>query len=158
MKFKLSPIDKVKLKTIYLLVLGVLLFSCSAPEVEMKEIKNVSLSGVFTGNIKSEADVVIENKSNFNLNIANSDLAVFTDSLKLCSLKLLEPLEIKKNSSNTYRLKFSVQLSPMKNILFSFMNNGIEKDKLTLKGTVEAKYLIFKRNIKVDIPVKSLNL
>jgi hypothetical protein len=125
--------------------------SCSSPEIEVGGITEINVSELSFTQVKGSVGIEIESKSLLTYTIDSSDLEVWFDNSKLGKIILLEPLEIKGNTKQTYNVSFVLKPENIKaavTIIPKVLKG--QQPKIAIKGTVQAKTLFLKKKIKFE--------
>ena len=132
-------------------LLAFFVVSCSSPDIEVVGITEISVSEMSFTQVKGNVGIEIESKSMLNYTIDDSDLELWFDNSKLGKITLLEPIEIKGNTKQTYNVSFLLKPENIKaavTIIPKVLKG--EQPKIAIKGTVQAKTMFLKKKIKFE--------
>jgi len=143
---------KVVNKIIYIFsLLAFLAVSCTTPDIEVVGITDISVSELSFTQVKGKVGIEIDSKSMLSYTIDSSDLELWFDNNKLGKITLLEPFEIKGNTSKTYNVPFILKPENLKAAV-TVIPKVLKGDqpKVAIKGSVQAKTLFLKKKIKFE--------
>ena len=142
------------IKTLLIIILiGITFTSCNYKEVEIFEVKNITLGKIKADNISLNTTIHIKNPNNYKIKITKYDLDV-----KLHN----QTFKIKDDNANILIpkkfdgiIKVPLKLKSQKVLSFSTLATmykvfSAKSIDIGAKGTVSAKLFLFKKKIKVD--------
>ena len=107
-------------------LLAFFVVSCSSPDIEVVGITEISVSEMSFTQVKGNVGIEIESKSMLNYTIDDSDLELWFDNSKLGKITLLEPIEIKGNTKQTYNVSFLLKPENIKAAVY-YHSKGFER-------------------------------
>lgn len=139
-------------RVIYIILLfAFFAVSCSSPDIEVVGITEINVSELSFTQVKGKVGIEIDSKSMLSYTIDSSDLELWFDNSKLGKITLLEPIEIKGNTIQTYNVSFLLKPENLKAAV-TVIPKVLKGDqpKVSIKGTVQAKTMFLKKKIKFE--------
>ena len=140
------------LKALLIFIAIVIIGSCSVEnKIEVGNVNNFTLKKFENKVLYCQADIDVENKNNFSINLSAENLNVYAKDKVFGSVKFETPLIIEKNTKKNYTLNFSVEINDDGAGLTSVVSKLLgQKIQYTIKGKIVAHYFLFQKSFEVN--------
>lgn len=133
-----------------------LLTGCSlVKDVEVETIEGFEYKGIDKNKVLIDVNARVKNPNAYKAGIVDSDLDLWVNKKYIGKITKITCPSIKAKTDDVYTIGFEVEIKNLLAGIFSiievFSNDQID---LKVQGTVKAKSLLFRKNIKVDIQRK----
>jgi LEA14-like dessication related protein len=138
-------------KITLLMICIALLSSCSVyKEVEVKEVLNVEVLSFDNNGADCDVYLSVLNPNGYKITLTESDIDLFFEGKPLGEVKLLEKIELPKNSLTTIKMKCQANVESVQGVLGNIITL-LFKTEYTLegKGYIKGKALLISKKVPV---------
>jgi LEA14-like dessication related protein len=143
---------QVKLSSFAIIFLFVLSSCTNFEEIKYKGIKSFSLKEFSKDGILLDVVITIDNPNSLSFSVVDTDMDFYLNDTYAGKAVLLNKIKIDSNSEKDYTVNLKADLKNFGGSLLPvFMQAMFKKTvKVTTKGTVTGKSLLFKKSFAVD--------
>ncbi len=143
-------------KVVILFCLALLLTGCmNFEEPEFVRINNLKVEELTLSQVVAAINVTVHNPNRHSISIESADVDVIIKESKAGKLVVAEPVKIQARADAD--CDFVVRLSTREAIRAGFRSADdvvAKSSVMRLRGTVEGRYGMFRRKLKIDTPIK----
>lgn len=129
-----------------------LLWGCEFKDVQLESIEEINLESLQGGQIDGTIHMVLSNPNSFGITVKSADFELFTGNVKLGEASLRKAFKIESNSSKTYPVQLSGNLSNALAGGFMGLAGALtgKKPKVTIKGELKAGNFFYTKKVPVE--------
>lgn len=142
---------KAIFKTLLLILISVVLYSCQVKEVEVSDIESFRIVNIDDKYVTIDLAAKIKNPNNFSFTISKVDLDASFNGVSLGKINKVQDVRIKKNSNELQHLVFKIELKQITKGSLLFLSTLLTgKAKIKVKGFIKVTKFPFTKKIEVD--------
>ena len=131
---------------------GLLFSSClNVKPVELKEVKNVSISSIEDNKLNLEIELLIDNPNNKGFSVRDAELQISMGDVLLGELNEIKAFRIPAHSSKSHEIPLVVDLNHLeknaKQLSKSLFKRGTS---IHIKGYIKARSFLISKKIEID--------
>lgn len=140
-----------RIRVLFLLMLP-LLWGCEFKDVQLESIEEINLESLQGGQIDGTIHMVLSNPNSFGITVKSADFELFTGNVKLGEASLRKAFKIESNSSKSYPVQLSGNLSNALAGGFMGLAGALtgKKPKVTIKGELKAGNFFYTKKVPVE--------
>lgn len=125
-------------------------------DVELIGVKKAEVKRVTSKFVELDLWLHIDNPNSFEIQITETDLIAFFDTLKIGEARLMEPFEIPANANDEFHCPIHADFdSEFAGKLGSFVKLALSGPiKIRIKGDITGKALFISRKMEIDLEEK----
>jgi LEA14-like dessication related protein len=129
-----------------------LLWGCEFKDVQLESIEEISLESLQGGQIDGTIHMVLSNPNAFSITVKSADFKLYNGNVKLGEASLRKAFKIDANSSKSYPVQLSGNLSNALAGGFMGLAGALtgKKPKVTIKGELKAGNFFFTKKVPIE--------
>jgi len=126
--------------------------SCDVQEVDLVRVDKIELTNMKNNVLSFDVSATLDNPNAFSIKMIDSDLDLFLEDNLMGKAHLVNPINIKKNSNETYTFQVETDVLDQGKLLPLLIKTALTgKIKVGVKGDVKGKVYFISRKVKVEM-------
>lgn len=147
----------------FFLALSLLLTGCEFKDLTLERVDSFSIEELTKEGMQGTISLVITNPNSFSINVNSASFDIYSGSVKVGNADLSKSFKIKGNTTETYPVQLSGNMS---NLIAGGLSSLIgairgQNPRVNIKGELKASAFLFSKTIPVDVttevPLDSFN-
>ncbi len=141
------------IKTLFIIFSATLFISsCNVQEVELVSVEKIELVKMENNTLTFDVSAILDNPNSFNIKMIDSDLDLYLEGNLMGKANLINSINIKKKTSETYTFTVKTDVLDQAKLLPILIKTALTgKLKVGVKGDVKGKVYFISKKVKINM-------